>query len=117
MVFECSAIVLVLLITSALTMVSGKKTVWGVGLLPLTLVPAGHIAGSFLKNMLSSALGLTPATAWLAIDILVLTITCMLLGIISLKLKKNRHRLTYLIICGLFCLILTCVLIVRTIVF
>lgn len=48
MVFECSAIILIILILSVLILRSGSRSGWGVAVLPLLLVPAGHIAGNWL---------------------------------------------------------------------
>ena len=39
MVFECSAIILIILILSVLILRSGSRSGWGVAVLPLLLVP------------------------------------------------------------------------------
>ena len=48
MIFECSAIILIILMLSVLILRSGGKSGWGIAVLPLVLVPAGHIAGNWL---------------------------------------------------------------------
>ena len=115
MIFECSAIILVILIMSFMSLKSGKKSGWSIAMLPLILVPAGHIAGLWLSAPIARLLHITIVAAWIGIDLCVLTITCLLLGIISLNIKKARLRICYLSMCGLFSALLTCVLIVRSI--
>ncbi len=115
MIFECSAIILVLLIMSFMSLKSGKKSGWSIAMLPLILVPAGHIAGLWLSAPIARLLHITVIAAWIGIDLCVLTLTCLLLGIISLNIKSARLRVGYLSVCGLFSALLTCVLIVRSV--
>ena len=109
MIFECSAIILVILVLSFI------QIGWGIAMLPLILVPAGHITGSWLCALLARMLRITPVAAWIGIDLCVLMTTCLLIGIISLKIKRKRLRIAYLTVSGLFSAILTCVLIVKAI--
>ncbi|WMJ84560.1 hypothetical protein ACS3UN_06575 [Oscillospiraceae bacterium LTW-04] len=113
MIFECSAIILVILIMSFMSL--GKKSAWSIAMLPLLLVPAGHIAGLWLSEPIAGLLHITVVAAWIGIDLCVLTLTCVLLGIISLNIKSTRLRVGYLSVCGLFSALLTCVLIVRSV--
>ncbi|KAF5029871.1 hypothetical protein DSECCO2_644060 [anaerobic digester metagenome] len=115
MIFECSAIILVILIMSFMSLKSGKKSGWSIAMLPLILVPAGHIAGLWLSAPIARLLHITVIAAWIGIDLCVLTVTCLLLGIISLNIKSSRLRIGYLSVCGLFSALLTCVLIVRSV--
>lgn len=115
MIFECSAIILVILIMSFMSLKSGKKSGWSIAMLPLILVPTGHIAGLWLSAPISRLLHITVIAAWIGIDLCVLTVTCLLLGIISLNIKSARLRIGYLSVCGLFSALLTCVLIVRSV--
>lgn len=115
MIFECSAIILVILIMSFMSLKTGKKTGWSIAMLPLILVPAGHIAGLWLSAPIARLLHITVTAAWIGIDLCVLTLTCLLLGIISLNIKSGRLRIGYLSVCGLFSALLTCVLIVRSV--
>lgn len=115
MIFECSAIILVILIMSFISLKGGKKSGWSIAMLPLILVPAGHISGLWLSDPIANMLRITAIAAWIGIDLCVLMVTCLLLGIISLQIKHARLRLGYLVICGLFSALLTCVLIVRSV--
>lgn len=115
MVFECSAIILIILILSVLILRSGSRSGWGVAVLPLLLVPAGHIARNWLVPPFSRLIPAdTPAT-WIGFELITLAITCLLLGLISYKIKRRSAKLAYLVVCGGFSAILTCVLIVRTV--
>lgn len=113
MIFECSAIILVILTMSFMSL--GKKSAWSIAMLPLILVPAGHIAGLWLRNPIARLLHITEIAAWIGVDLCVLMLTCVLLGTISLNIRSTRLRIGYLSVCGLFAAILTCVLIVRSV--
>ena len=115
MVFECSAIILVILLMSFMSFKRGKKSGWSIAMLPLLLVPAGLISGLWLSAPIARLLHITVVTAWIGINLCVLTLTCLLLGIISLNIKSARLRIGYLSVCGLFSALLTCVLIVRSV--
>ncbi len=115
MIFECSAIILVILLMSFMTLKSGEKRGWSIAMLPLILVPAGHIAGLWLRVPIARLLRITPVAAWIGVDLCVLAVTCLLLGGIALNIKQTRLRAAYLIVCGLFSALLTCVLIVRSV--
>ena len=115
MIFECSAIILVILILSFMSLKGGKKHGWSIAMLPLILVPAGHMAGLWLCVPIARLLHITVVAAWIMIDLCVLAITCLLLGGIALNIKNARLRVGYLSVCGLFSALLTCVLIVRSV--
>ena len=93
-----------------------NHTGWGFALLPLLIVPAAHIVGIWSGQYVGSLLGITDITAKIGIDLFSLVITCMFIGGISLKIKKKRLKIPYLVVCGLYSAILTCVLIVRSII-
>lgn len=114
MIFECSAIIVVILVMSYLLFRSEGSSGWGIGVLPLTLVPASHIVGPRLSLMLVRLFGLEYLTMRIGVDIFALVITCLLLGVISSRIKRKRSRWAYLAVCGGFSAILTCVLIMRT---
>ena len=115
MIIECTAIILIILVMAFMTYRYTQKTGWCAGMLPLLIVPAGHICGTWFCGFISSLLGITPATAWIALDLISLMITCLLLGAISLQIKRKRTRMAYLVTCGGYSAILTCVLIVRSV--
>lgn len=115
MIFECSAIILIILILSVLILRSGSKSGWGVAVLPLLLVPAGHIAGNWLVQPFSRLIPASTPVTWIGFELITLAVTCFLLGLISYKMKSRRAKVAYLVVCGGFSVILTCVLIVRTV--
>lgn len=110
MTFECSAIILVILVMSFMTLRAGQPGN-AVGCLPLVIVPAFHIISAKLASMLVKLTGLEPPVLRAAVGIFGLMIACILLGVISLQVKKKRVRVGYLVISGGFCAVLTCVLI------
>lgn len=113
MIFECSAIILIILILSVLILKSGNKSGWGVAVLPLLVVPSGHIAGQWLVEPISRLIRTDLSVAWAGFEIFTLAVACLLLGLIASQIKSKRARLAYLIVCGSFSVLLTCVLLVR----
>lgn len=89
---------------------------WWLAMLPLLIVPACHIAGIWSGQYVASMLGISEISAKIGIDLFSLVITCMFIGAISLNIKKKRIKIPYLVVCGLYSAILTCVLIVRSII-
>ena len=116
MLFECGAIVVVILAAAAMMFRSRSGNGYGVGILPLTLLPLAHMIGKKLSVVISKVAPINVATAYIAIDILALMITCLMLGGISTYINKKSSRVSYLIICGGFSAILCCVLLVNTII-
>lgn len=115
MIFECCAIILIIIIMSFMASRGSGHTGWGLAMLPLLIVPTFHIAGIWSGHYAAAMLGITDATARIGIDIFSLVVTCMFIGAISLKIKKKRLKIPYLAVCGFYSAILTCVLIVRSI--
>jgi len=115
MIFECSAIILVILVIAFMSYRYGAKSGWCTGMLPLVIVPFGHICGNWMRFFTSNILDITPTTAWICFDLISLVVTCLMIGGISLQIKKRKKRLAYLVTCGGYSALLTCILIVRSI--
>lgn len=116
MLFECCSIILVILVVAVIVSREGQKIGWVAGVLPLVIVPFGHILGIFVGTHIGKMLGISITTAHIAVDIAALVITCLLIGGISLQIKSRRKRFAYLFTCGIYSVLLTCVLIVRSII-
>jgi len=116
MIVECCAIILIIVVMAVIVSREGRKSGWIVGILPLIIVPLGHIIGVFLDSHIANIFGLTAVTAHIAVDLAALVITCLIIGGISLQIKRRRKRYAYLVTCGLYSVLLTCVLIVRSII-
>lgn len=115
MVFECCAIILILIIMSLMASRGTAHVGWGLAFLPLLIVPSAHIVGAWSGHYIAVLLGITDMTAKIGIDLFSLVATCMFIGGISLKIKKKRLKIPYIAVCGCYSAILTCVLIVRSI--
>ena len=116
MIVECCAIILIILVMAVIISREGRKSGWIVGILPLVIVPMGHIIGVFLGSHISKMFGVTVITARIAVDLAALVSTCLIIGGVSLQIKRRRKRYAYLITCGLYSVLLACVLIVRSII-
>ena len=115
MIFECSAIILIILVIAFMAYRYGAKSGWCTGMLPLTIVPFGHICGSWMRFFFGSLFDVAATTAWIGVDLISLVITCLMIGGISLQIKKRKKRIAYLVTCGVYSALLTCILIVRSI--
>ena len=116
MLFECCAIILVILVVAVIVSREGQKNGWVAGVLPLVIVPLGHILSILVGAHIGKLLGISIMTARIAIDIASLVITCLLIGAISLQIKSRGKRFAYLFTCGIYSVLLTCVLIIRSII-
>ena len=115
MIFECSAIILIILVIAFMSYRYGVKSGWCTGMLPLVIVPFGHICGNWMRFFVGNLLDITPTTAWISFDLISLVITCLMIGGISLQIKKRKKRIAYLVTCGGYSALITCILIVRSI--
>ena len=116
MLFECCAIILIILAMAVIVSREGRKNGWVAGILPLVIVPSGHILGILIGTHIGNMLGISNITAHIAVDIAALVVTCLLIGGISLQIKHRKKRIAYLVTCGLYSVLLTCVLMVRSII-
>ena len=116
MIVECCAIILIIVVMAIIVSREGRKSGWIAGILPLTIVPLGHIVGVFISTHISRMFSITVITAHIAVDLAALVVTSLIIGGISLQIKRRRKRYAYLITCGLYSVLLTCVLIVRSII-
>ena len=116
MIFECCAIILIIVVMAIIVSREGRKSGWIAGILPLVIVPLGHIIGILVGTHLAKMFGITSTTAHIAVDLAALVVTCLIIGGVSLQIKRRRKRYAYLITCGLYSVLLTCVLIVRSII-
>lgn len=116
MIFECCAIILIIVVMAVTISREGRKSGWIAGILPLIIVPLGHIIGLFIGAHIAKMFSITVITAHIAVDLAALVATCLIIGGISLQIKRRRKRYAYLITCGLYSVLLTCVLIVRSII-
>ena len=115
MVLECSAMILVVLMLCYILMQYYKGSGYAIGALPLVLVPLVHILGRSLAYPVGYVLRLNRTAAYIALDVTALMLTCLLLGLISANIRNQKRRWSYLLICGGFSTILTCTLLVRSV--
>jgi hypothetical protein len=113
MIVECLSIVAILLAIIIIFVRTGK-TKYAITTLPLILVPLLHILFVIVAPDLSNALSFDKKFLIVALDITNLIISCILLGALSHKITTKRTRITYLISCGAFLVILSWVLSLNT---
>lgn len=116
MTFESYAIIAVILLMAYILSRREKSSGYSIGILPLIIVPAAHATGKTIVGALSDMVSINPSTAWIVIDLTALMLTCLLLGAISVNMKNRSLRVSYLVLCGGFSVILTSIYIIRTVV-
>jgi hypothetical protein len=116
MVLESYAIIALILIMAYIFTRMRRSSGYAVAILPLIIIPAVHIAGRRLVRYFSGVLQMQDKTAWVVLELTALVITCLLLGVISTNMRNRNLKITYLALCGGFSVILTTILLLKTIV-
>lgn len=104
MVVESLAIISIVLAV-AFVFLRARKTAYAYGILPLLLVPVMKLATPVILPLLSF---LKADTVNLQIGILLVALlaACIQFGIISAQFKSRRAKIGYVVLCGLFTMIL-----------
>ena len=114
MIAECFAIISIVLAIAFIFLRSGRK-VYAYGILPLILVPLVNILSGQMVPAISSVLPFEHNSIKISLVFAALIAACLLIGFTGSKLDKKSARTMYMIICGLFTLILSMMLVVNTV--
>lgn len=115
MLVECVSIILVILMVAFIFLRARRKD-YAITTLPLLVLPLMHILSLVLAEHLSGMFSLNAQEITVAIDATALVISCTVLGFFSSRIPSRKARNAYLVICGVFVVILTWVLIANTLV-
>lgn len=110
MVVESLAIILIIF-SVIVVFLRAKKKSYAIAVLPLTFVPFLHLAGFYTRKYLSGMINADSNMILSVIDIIALVFSCIFIGIMSGKIKSKAARNTYIIISGLFLIVLVCIFI------
>lgn len=109
MIGESVAIIAVLLCIIVVFVRSGHAD-YAISILPILMVPATHIAGLPLAQLLQKTVLVSQLyVARCFIDIIGLAVCCLLIAIFSVKIKNGKNKKLYIALCSLYCVALTCV--------
>ncbi len=111
MFIECVAIVALILAMFFVYLRMGKKGI-ALTILPLVTVPFMHILGQLVSVQIAQIFSAEAKVVVLIFDVVALALSTLLSGCFSM-LYKMRYRSVYLIVAGLFDVILTCILLVN----
>ena len=92
-----------------------KKTQYALSVIPFVFVPGTHLLGLYFAQRLDFGMGFTVHQISVGIDILALVVGCLLLGLLSHNILSKKSRSVFLVMGGLFNLLLTWILILNTI--
>ncbi len=112
MIFECGAIIAVVVVMAYFMLRSGMSG-YAIGVLPLALVPAFYIISDSLTIFLLRYFNWSYVNIRISIILFALVVSCLLIGGVSLGIKNTTKRLFFLVMCGLFSIILTTLLIIN----
>lgn len=112
MVVECISILVILLAIVAVFLRAHKRS-YALSILPLFFVPGAHLAATAVLLLVRKA---APDSDWfdlarIAATLIGLICSCIMLGVLSVRMKSKRRRLTYVVLCGIFLLALTWMLV------
>ena len=111
MLIECFAI-LALILAIFFIYMRMKSTRHALTILPLSGVPLAHVLSQLLFARLAGVLPIDAAGIVTIVDIASLVVSTLFCGALSVAYEK-KSRMTYLVIVGLFNVILTCILLVN----
>lgn len=112
MIVECFSIIALVILT--FIVMSSKKSRSGLAILPLIITPIMHILAKPISSVIISFTNANQNYIIIAVHIIALVLSGILYGCIATKFNEKSARLTYLILCGLFTVVLTIVLIVNS---
>lgn len=116
MIVECISIIAVISMIF-FVFVKAKKFHSGLSVLPLLITPAMHLASKPLSLFFRSSFGIDKNYTTITVHIVSLVLCGIIFGIISKNFKEKSSKLSYLILCGLYTVILTVVLILNSVSF
>lgn len=108
MVGESIAILAIMACIAVVFVRSGHAD-YGISVLPIALVPAAHLLGVPIAQMVVDLYGVRPYLVRCFVDVAGLAVACLLLAVFSSRIKAQKNKKLYLIICTLYCVILDCV--------
>ncbi len=112
MLAECWAIVLIVLIMSYVFLRMGKQAI-ALSVLPLVILPLGHIIARRAGILLSQLLPIAAQEGRIFVDVVALVLGVSIIGAIAHKIKDVLFRRMYVFLCGGFSIILACIMISR----
>lgn len=116
MLAECIAVLAITLCMTAIFIRSGHRD-YAASLLPLLIVPGGHIFVWMLLKLFSNIIPNLPILLCSSFaDIASLAISCLLIFFFSGKIKNKRNKKLYLVILSGYNIILTCAFVFQTLV-
>ena len=112
MVFESLAIIAIVLAMSFLFL-RVKKREYCIAMLPLLIQPALQIISIPAINIIGSFSAFRPITISFCITFIALIAELILIGLAASMLKSRKQKTSYLIICGVFALVLAMIFILN----
>lgn len=111
MVVECIAIIVLVLVMSAMIFRSGKPG-QAIAVLPLVTVPVLHLIGIPASIFLNRCFqGFSFNLFHISFNLVGLMVACVLYGMLAGNMGSRRGRKTYVVVCGIFSVLLSIVLV------
>ena len=105
MIFESFAIIAIIVAMSVIFLRTKRKDL-SVGLLPLLILPAMQLLIKPITALITELSPIKPLTVNFCMVFLALIAECILLGLASIMFTSKRQKTSYLLICGIFSLVL-----------
>lgn len=112
MIFECFAIIAIIIAMSLIFLRVHKKE-YSVGLLSLLILPVMQLLTKTIAVLITDISPIQPLTVKLCMIFLALIAECILLGAASVMFSSKKQKTSFLLICGTFSLVLAMIFVLN----
>jgi len=113
-VVESCSIIIVILLMSFVFFRTRKKT-YAVAIIPLTFIPVLNLLSKYIYFLVSSVFAIDVLNYNIILYLVGLLISSIMFGAMSVKMKSNAARRSYIGVCSIFTLVLTLIFLFRSI--
>jgi len=106
-----STVITGILFLVALSFAASKRKQFALAVIPLILVPAFHLLGYPLSPWIAGLLDTAVWRIYILIDVVGLILSCILLALLSFRIKATRNRALFLVATCTFNVILAMIFI------
>lgn len=110
MIIECIAITGIILAISVIFLRARKRT-YALSTLPLAIVPVINIVEGVLARLVMHISSLDRLTTFVFINIVAAAVSCLFVGVMTMKFRMKRTKAAYMVLTLLFNIILVMILI------
>ncbi len=112
MVIECISIILIIFLL-IFAFLRARRKKYAISMIPLMILPGLHLISYPISYYLHRTFDIAEKQTQNVITVIALIISCIALGIMSSSFNIKKNRIAYIVICGIYTLILALILILK----